>query len=341
MVVRLQYSLTNFNSMTKKNSIEKPGNTRRSFIGSLALGAVGAGLFGAGRSIATGASPFVARGSSNSFKYCLNTSTIRGQKLGLPGEVELAAKAGYNAIEPWVNGIQEYKNGGGSLKDLNKRISDLGLTVESAIAFSQWIVDDDQARAKGMEDAKRDMDLVKQIGGFRIAAPPSGATNGDELNLLDVAKRYRALLELGDAMGVVPELEVWGFSKNLHLLGQSVFAMIESGHPKACLLPDVYHVYRGGSDFAGLGLLGASAVHVIHMNDYPRKPVREKLSDSDRVYPGDGVAPWAWLIPQLRAINPKMVLSLELFSQELWKLPAEEVATTGLRKMKAIVEKYS
>jgi hypothetical protein len=40
---------------------------------------------------------------------------------------------------------------------LRKRISDLGLTVEGAIAFAEWLVDDGARRAKGMEQAKRDM----------------------------------------------------------------------------------------------------------------------------------------------------------------------------------------
>ncbi len=307
---------------------------RRQFLGKLALGAVGTSALATTPSYSSAAT---GQKIPDGFKYCLNTSTIRGQKLGLEGEVELAAKVGYDAIEPWARDIHKYKEEGGSLMDLKKRIKDLGLTVESAIAFSPWIVDDQQKRSKGLEQARRDMDLIQQIGGTRIAAPPSGATRGDVLDLLVVAKRYRVLLELGDEMGVIPELEVWGPSQNLHRLGQSVFAMIESGHPKACLLPDVYHVYRGGSSFEGFRLLGGSAVPVMHLNDYPGEPSREQLKDSDRVYPGDGAAPWGFLIPELKRINPNMVLSLELFSKDLWQLPAEDVAHTGLEKMKAVV----
>ncbi len=307
---------------------------RRQFLGSLGLGAVAAGA------IAGAAAPAKATAgmaNENGFKYCLNTSTIRGQELGLVGEIELAAKVGYDAIEPWVRDIQKYQEAGGSLRDLEKRIRDLGITVESAIAFSRWIVDDPSERAKGLDQAKREMDLLQQIGGKRIAAPPSGATKGEPLDLAVIAGRYRDLLELGDEMGVTPALEVWGFSTNLHLLGQSVFAMIEAGHPKACLLPDVYHVYRGGSSFEGFRLLGGTAIPVMHLNDYPSVPSREQLKDADRVYPGDGAAPWDFLIPELRRINPGMVLSLELFSRDLWKLPAEDVARTGLEKMKAVV----
>ena len=40
-----------------------------------------------------------------------------------------------------------------------------GENNESAIGFAQWLVEDDKARAKGLEQAKRDMDLVRQIGG--------------------------------------------------------------------------------------------------------------------------------------------------------------------------------
>jgi sugar phosphate isomerase/epimerase len=320
------------------NKTHQTKSSRRLFLGNLALGATGAGVLAS-----TGLSAHAAPGADTKcdFKFCLNTSTIRGQKLGIMAEVELAARIGYNAIEPWVRDIQQFKDDGGSLKDLKKRIQDHGLTVESAIAFSKWIVDDPEVRKEGLEQAEREMDLVQQIGGTRIAAPPAGATKNGPLDLLAVAKRYRALLEVGDKTGVIPQLEVWGFSSNLHLLGQSIFAMVEAGHPKACLLPDVYHVYRGGSSFEGLRLLGGSAVPVMHLNDYPATPSREQLKDADRVYPGDGVAPWNFLIPELKRINPNMVLSLELFSRDLWKLPAEDVARTGLEKMKAVVEMHS
>ena len=127
------------------------------------------------------------------------------------------------------------------------------------------------------------MDVLRQIGGKRIAAPPVGATRGEMLDLFQAAQRYRALLEVGDQMGVVPQVEVWGFSKNLSRLGESIFVAVASGHPKACLLPDVYHIYKGGSDFTGLGLLAGSAIGVFHVNDYPADPPRKTIKAAHRV----------------------------------------------------------
>lgn len=273
------------------------------------------------------------------FTYCLNTSTLRGQKLPLGELVEIAAKAGYTGIEPWIEEIERYKEAGGSLPDLKKRIGDLGLTVESAIGFAEWIVDDDARRAKGLEHAKRDMELVAQIGGKRIAAPPIGATDQPNLNLLAAAERYRALLEVGEQAGVVPQVEVWGFSQLLHRLGQAACVALESGHPNACILPDIYHLYRGGSDFSGLKMLQGAAIHAFHVNDYPANPPREKLNDSDRVYPGDGVAPTDTIFRALRDIGFRGALSLELFNKEYWQQDALTVARTGLQKTRAAVEK--
>jgi sugar phosphate isomerase/epimerase len=272
------------------------------------------------------------------FRYCLNTSTIRGQKLSLEEEVAIAAKAGYSGIEPWMGEITAFVRRGGKLKDLAKRIADAGLKVESAIGFAQWIVDDDKKRAAGLEAAKRDMDMLRQIGGTRIAAPPTGATGQSNLDLFQAAKRYAALLDAGRKIGVTPQLEVWGFSKSLSRLGEVMLVAVESGRADACILPDVYHVYKGGSEFAGLNLIGGNAMHVFHMNDYPKKR-REEASDADRVYPGDGVAPFKAIMQTLVRIGFRGALSLELFNRDYWKQDALSVAKTGLAKMRAVVEK--
>lgn len=279
-----------------------------------------------------------ARPASEPFGYCLNTSTIRGHNLTIVEEVDIAAEAGYRAIEPWIGKIDAYLDQGGSLRDLAKRIADHGMTVEGSIGFAQWIVNDDAQRTKAMEAAKRDMDRVAQIGGTRTAAAAAGAQDRTDIDLVQAAERYRALLELGERMGVVPMVEVWGFSKTLTKLSQAVFVAVEAGHPKACVLADVYHLHKGGSDFRGLRLLSADSMHLMHMNDYPADPPRDKITDAHRVYPGDGVAPLTDILCTLRDIGFRGHLSLELFNQDYWKQhDALTVAETGLRKMRESV----
>jgi len=300
---------------------------------------LGVGVVALGTAAEIGALPSAAGApKAGGFRFCLNTSTIMGQKLGLVEEIEIAAKAGYVAIEPWINEIEKYVEGGGSLKDLHKRIADHGLEVASGIGFAEWIVDDLERRKKGLEAAKRDMDLLQQIGGKRLAAPPAGATEQSDLNLAAAAERYHALCEIGDSLGVIPMVEVWGFSKSLTRLGEAVLVAVESGHPKACVLADVYHLYKGGSPLAGLKLLTRTAVNHFHLNDYPGLP-QATITDADRVYPGDGIAPLTDLFKLLHEMGYEGSLSVELFNKEYWKQDALTVAKTALEKAKAIAHR--
>lgn len=271
-------------------------------------------------------------------RFCLNTSTIREKKLELDVEVDLAAEVGYDGIEPWIREIEAYQKSGKSLPDLKKKIADHGMRVESAIGFARWISDDDAERKKGLEQMKRDMDLVHQIGGTHIAAPPVGMHGKDApaIDLLAAAERYHTILNLGRETGVIPQVEIWGPSQNLSRLGEAVFVAVESGHPDACILPDVYHIYRGGSAFDGLGLINGEAIHCFHFNDYPATPPRLEMNDSHRVYPGDGVAPWKEIIGMLNAIGFSGAASLELFNNDYWKQDPKVVLETGLKKMKAV-----
>ncbi len=272
------------------------------------------------------------------FGISLNTSTIRGQKLPITEVVDLAAKAGYDAVEPWLGELQDFVKKGGDLKDLKKRIADAGLAVPSSIGFAKWIVDDAGVRKQGLDEAKRDMEMVLAIGGKRIAAPPAGATDQANLDLHAVADRYRALAEVGAKVGIIPEVEVWGFSKSLSKLGETVQVAMESGHPQACVLPDIYHLYKGGSGFDGLKFLQGKAVGIFHVNDYPKDKDPKTIKDADRVFPGDGVAPLTEVLRTLVSIGYKGFLSLELFNPDYWKRDAFEVLKEGLAKTKAVVK---
>jgi sugar phosphate isomerase/epimerase len=304
--------------------------SRRHFFSSSLAAAAAVGLTGA-RAQAPAAKPY-------RFRYGLNTGTIRGYKLGLAEQVEVVGKAGYDGIEPWMSDVEKFVQGGGSLKDMAKRCKDLGLAVYGGIGFATWIVDDEQQRAKGVERLKQEMDWLSQLGGTHIAAPPMGANR--QCGKLDpdrMAERYRAILNIGKQAGVIPQLELWGASVNISTLHEALDVAARAAHPEACILADVYHLYKGGTDFAALRLLGRQVTHCFHMNDYPATPDRATIVDANRVWPGDGIAPLKQILGTLAANHCDAFLSLELFNAEYWKQPVAETAATGLAKMKAAV----
>lgn len=271
-------------------------------------------------------------------RFCLNTATIRGQKLPLEQVVEIAAEAGYDAIEPWIDELEAFEAGGGDLAALGSRVRELGMSVEGAIGFFEWIVDDPARRAAGLERARADMERLRRFGGKRIAAPPFGAheTGSPPVSLSDAAERYAALCDVGERAGVTPLCEIWGFSANLSKLGEGMFVAAESGHPDACLLLDSYHLYKGGSPVEGLRFLSGDKLPIFHINDYPDIP-RERIVDADRVWPGDGVAPLVPMLRILAEIGFSGYLSLELFHPDYWAMEPLAAARIGLEKLKDVV----
>lgn len=302
--------------------------TRRNAIRALGLTA---GLIATGGALE--ASP--KKKKQSQFSFCLNTSTIMGQKPGLIGYLDIAAKAGYDGVELWITDIQEYIGAGNSVAGLKKYIGDSGLKFENAIGFAPWMVDDDVKRKAGMEQMEQEMELLASLGCRRVAAPAAGVTA--PLDLFKAGERYKALLDLGRKTGVMPQLEFWGAFPFFHHLGQVLMVAAVANDSDARILPDVYHLFRGGSGYDGLKMLNGTAVEIFHMNDFVSDIPREKQEDKDRVYPGDGAAPMKQILTDLKNMGGNKVLSLELFNQNYWKEDALTVAKTGLEKMKKLV----
>jgi sugar phosphate isomerase/epimerase len=214
-------------------------------------------------------------------------------------------------------------------------LDDNGLQVTGAIAFFDWMSDDADRRARGLEDAAKLMDQLAVLGATHIAAPPRGGT--ESTDLLRAAEYYRTLLELGDRTGVTPALEIWGFAPVCSRLGEAALIAIEAQHPKACILPDVYHLYKGGSGLGGVPKIGASILGGFHINDYSAQISPAEINDRDRVFPGDGDAPLVQLFRDLHTIQYAGPVSVELFNPEYYARPAEEVMATALSKTLGVI----
>ncbi len=309
--------------------------SRRQFVGS-AVAVLGGAAVAEARPLSPQATPAAdSRPAGEPFTYALNTSTIRGHELDLAAEIELLSKVGYTGVEPWIQEIDTYTEAGGTLEELGRRFADAGLTVENAIGFASAMNDDEGARAKGLEQLRRDMDKVARIGGKRIAMPPGF---GGAVSLDNAVTYYRQALELGESMGVTPLLELWGSHQVFGPLKNGIYVTTAVGHPDASLLLDVFHLYRSGTPFDGLRQINGAALHVIHMNDYPATPARTEVEDSHRLYPGDGVGPLGDIFRHLRDNGFRGALSVELFNREYWQKSAEDNARMALDKTRAAVQ---
>lgn len=269
------------------------------------------------------------------FSFCLNTSTISGcGEYSVVDYINIAGEAGYDGVELWMGDIRKYLEQGGTKLEITTALKKHKLTFENTIGFAPWL-----SGSQGLEKMHSDMKLLATLGAKRIAAPPVGYKGEEALDLLAMGEQYKKLLAIGRETGVMPQLEFWGASDIFWHLGQAMMVLTATGEKDARLLPDIYHLFRGGSDFEALHLLNNQYIEVFHMNDYPGDKDRLEQNDADRIFPGDGVGPLVEVLTYLSGSSGEKVLSLELFNRDYWKRPALEVAEEGLVKMKKAVKK--
>lgn len=283
------------------------------------------------------ASGCASLGMGKKRRIALNPATIREFKLPLKEQVRLAVEAGFGGIEPWLKDIHAAK-AVGELGDIVKFAADHDFRFVNGIAFGQWAHPDRSVRAAGLEETKRDMAALAEIGCPAIAASMFGLQKPGSPRVTrdEVAERYCRVLDLGRQFGVKPLLEYWGHSIQLSRPEHAIAVVRATGRSDVGILPDVYHTYRGGSSFESFRRFEASWVPVLHVNDYPASPARTELVDADRIWPGDGIAPWPQIFAALDDIGASSWLSLELFNLSYQRSTPLETLRTGYAKVKAL-----
>ncbi|RKP46750.1 sugar phosphate isomerase/epimerase [Cohnella endophytica] len=266
------------------------------------------------------------------FRAALNASTLFPYRLGIRDQLQVAAEAGYKGIEIWMKDLQAYAEAGGSVHDLKRTASELGIEIANAISFIPWADDDAGLRSRGKRQTEEELSLLAELGCPSFAAPPLGTV--DNATLDELAVRYAELCELAKGYGVAPILEFWGRAKKLSRLSEAAYVAKQSGVTGATLLLDPFHMYTGGSSVSDIAHLNGYRIGIVHANDYPASPARETISDADRLFPGEGIAPSSELARLLHAAGYEGFLSLELFAADYGGSSALEVAKRGLSAIK-------
>ena len=310
---------------------------RRSF---LKLSA-GAGVASASGALTAWAQPAEApaaaklyQGGASPWPICLNSSVIRPTPL--KDKIRIAAEAGYDGIELWINELEEHEAGGGSLKDLAGEIRDRGLFVPNVIGLWSCMPPTQAEWEESLPATRERMRRSAEVGSQHVAAIP--APDRPDFDLKWGADRYRDLLKIGrDDYNIVVACEFVGFLKGVHRLGQGAAIALDADDPNACLIADTFHLYRGGSGFEGIRHLNGGFIAVFHWNDVPGSPPREDLEDQHRIYPGDGILPLQRALHLLREIDYRGPLSLEMFNRDHWQQDPAVVAKTGMEKVRALI----
>ncbi len=266
---------------------------------------------------------------------CLDTATIR--PASLKDKVKIAAKAGYDAIEPWDSELEKFQAEGGNLKDLGKEIKDLGMFVPSIIGLWNAIPPTKELFEESLKDTRRRMQMAADIGSAHVQTIPN--TVGDHYDQKWVSQCYRDLINIGKEDYNLRAALVFVKYFPIKTMGQAMAVALDANHPDALIIPDTYHMYISQGGFEGLPLISGKSIAIFQFSDAPASPAIDQLGDAHRVYPGDGILPLPKILRDLKSIGYEGCVSLELYNPEYWKQDLQQVAETGLRKTLEVIRK--
>ena len=146
-----------------------------------------------------------------SFGFCLNTSTVRdkdGKSRSITDLIDIAAKAGYDAFEPWTSEIDAYLKDGGTLKELRKllgealkstkRVCVLLDNLDKALDSYRQLRDVDEHRFQ-------DSDLYRIVLGATLNVNPFKKLHAGEIRRLCIEnhERLERIKDKGNQSGVI------------------------------------------------------------------------------------------------------------------------------------------
>lgn len=156
---------------------------------------------------------------------------------------------------------------------------------------------------------------------------------------LNVAQAFRPRVDLDEAAealaGVCDRAAQHGLLITLEYLpwagipdaATALEIVTRCGRPNATLMIDTWHTFRGPTSEAQLRALPGAKIGSVQINDAPREPAGDLLSEttSARLLPGEGAIPVARWLRLLAELGSQAPIGVEVFSSALDRLAPSEV----------------
>jgi 2-keto-myo-inositol isomerase len=260
-------------------------------------------------------------------KPCLNQDTLRTT----PTEkfLEISRHSGYDAVELTMDRIEAILDKE-DLPQTRTLISKQGLTIASINGPENFNLLDDRAFTEILDRTGKVVEAAREFGCELLIPVPSPILEGMTEEAV-VAQTSAALSRMADCYGngIKLGLEFLGMSScSINNLQAAMETIRRVGKRNVGLVLDSFHMYLSNSRFSDINQLKAEQVFLVHVND-SEKGDKRKLTDVNRLYPGEGDIDLKAFASVLTNIGYNSYLSLELLRPAYWEQNPEEVAVKG------------
>ncbi|MBW3624829.1 MAG: sugar phosphate isomerase/epimerase [Armatimonadetes bacterium] len=256
-------------------------------------------------------------------QLAINSVSTRGT---LEEKLKAYADAGFRNVEFVLGEVKEYLGGGRSPSDLRRRMEDHGLLCIGGFEGGLTAFGSDDSRKQNWQQVEGNCRLLSELGGGILVVGtdgPSESSAEDPLGTL--AEAFAAVAGRVRETGVTICIE-FNWSPIVKSLRTAVEVARRSGAPNVGVLFDPAHYHCTPSKFEQISADSVPYIRHVHVNDMRDQPGELSNCNSDRVLPGEGCLDLRALFGALERHGYAGFFSIEMFNEDLWKLPSSEAA---------------
>ena len=259
-----------------------------------------------------------------SWKLALHTGSLG--TLPLDAALRVARETGRDAVELRYADFARAQEAGTSIEDSLALVKSSGLPVAAVGVERGWFyaTGDERERLLGIvEEVSRWADEL----GAPIIMSPCDVQTGD---INQAAASVREVGDLVAARGKTVALELNVSLVQFKRLQQVRDLLALAGHPNVGLLVDTYHVERTDGGLATYESLKPGEIAYFQYSDVPDAPMNPPGNTQERLPPGQGVVPFAEILPVVAAKGYSGPLSYEALNPAAFARDPYEVAAEAL-----------
>jgi len=242
----------------------------------------------------------------------------------LEEDITYASEAGFEGIEIWYSKLKKYLENH-SARDLKKLLESKKLKPAAICPlFLKTFLD---GREDGRADMKKAAEVAKEIGcGVLLVCSDSPPKDMDGEEAYKKAAQEAGLCaDMVKGYGVRLAIEPLGMHPFVPGPKEALRIVKESGRANIGIMMDTFHYYKSSVSMSEIKSLPIDKLLIVHVNGCEDLP-KDKLKDSNRLYPGLGVIPAAEMLSAIKKNGYSGFLSVEVFREEYWKRAPKEIS---------------
>ncbi len=264
------------------------------------------------------------------WKLALHTGSLG--TLPLDRALDVARETGWDGVELRYADFTRMQERGHAVEASLALVKASGLPVSAVGVERGWFY------AQG-ETRERLLRIIEEVSGWADELGAPIIMSPCDLEQGDLNQAAASLREVGDLVakrGKTVALELNISLVQFKRLQQVRDLVARARHPNVGILVDTYHLQRGGDGLETYESLAPGEITYFQYSDVPDAPMNPPGNTQERLPPGQGVVPFAEILPIVAAKGYSGFLSYEALHPAAFARDPYEVAAEALAASRAM-----